>query len=252
MHRTGLRFLGEPESVEILDQTETKARWGGYALKWEDVASIRDFFFTYNEQFVRGAFKKTIQERGPQGNGAIKLLRQHNTQRAMAGRFTDLIEDDVGLRYEAETIETSVGKDLAVELREGTLHNMSINFDSIAEDYDKEANRFIVREAKLYEISPVLWGAYEDSTVENVRGLGEMASNLERMYRALENGRELLPHEIGQLTQMRAKLTEILNTDDSEPDESSLRSEAPQEQELEHAHAIDVRLSITERELDLI
>lgn len=252
MRRCGLRFLGEQESVNIMEMDDKKARWSGYALKWDDVANIRDFFFSYHEQFVRGAFKKTIEERGPQGNGAIKLLRQHDTRRSIAGRYTDLYEDDVGLRYEAETIETSVGMDLAVELREGTLHNMSINFDSIAEDYDKNNNRFIVKEARLYEISPVLFGAYEESTVENVRSFDSMAADLDRMMGALKRGRELLPHEIGQLTKMRAKLTEILNTDDSEPDETPLGSQAPQEEGLLHANDLDVRLSIAERALDLM
>ena len=133
---------------------------------------------------------------------------------AIAGRFTKLYEDETGLYYEAETIPTTVGRDLATELRSGVLHNMSIQFDALREEYDKEANTFTVLESRLFEISPVLWGAYENSTVANVRNASDIMPFLEHL-----TARELRPEHIGQLTLVRAKINEILNTDDSEPGE---------------------------------
>jgi hypothetical protein len=127
---------------------------------------------------------------------------------------------------------------------------MSIGFDSIEESYNKDANKFTVIEARLWEISPVLWGAYESSTVENVREMADIPAMLDRFYRALENGRELREEEVGQLTMIRARIGEILNTDSSEPvtplGETPEGATAP-----DHVKDLDLQLDMIERELGL-
>ena len=247
--RQGVRFVGEPITIgQSQEVEENRVRFGGYALKWDNIATIRDFFADYKEQFQRGAFAKTIKERGPAGNGAIKLLRQHNQRAAIAGRYNSLYEDDIGLAYEAETIDTSIGKDLAIEIRENTLHNMSIMFDAVVEEYDKDQNKYTVKEARLYEISPVLWGAYETSTIE-MRSWEDMAFNLDRLVTACRAGRRLEPAQIGQLTTIREKIGQILHTEDSEPGEPL--GAAPEEDDLDHAQDLELRLRFAEQELGL-
>lgn len=248
--RHGLRMTLPQDTVDIQELTDDTAKWSGYALKWEEEAEIRDFFFSYTETFAPGAFNKTVRERGPNGNGAIKLLRQHNSRQAMAGKYTNLFEDNIGLRYEAETINTSVGQDLREELRAGTLHNMSIGFDSIEETYNKDENKYTVLEARLWEISPVLWGAYSSSTVENVREIPDIPAMLDRFYRALEQGRELRDEEIGQLTLIRARIGEILNADSSEP-VTPLGQTPVGPEGSDHVKDLDLQLDMIERELGL-
>ena len=90
------------------------------------------------------------------------MFRQHDQKTHLPGKFLDLHEDDTGPAYTAKTIETRDGKDLAVEIREDVINAMSIGFDvpKDGDEYDKERNLFTVKRAKMWEASPVYWGAY--------------------------------------------------------------------------------------------
>ncbi len=225
--RSGLRFVREavperPVIVETEEKSDGTATFSGYLLRWGDIAEIRDFFGSYNEMFERGAFSKTFNERGPQGNNAIKLMRQHDQNNILAGKFTDLHEDETGAAFEARTIDTSVGRDLAVEIREGVMNTMSIGFDDLSpkENYEKERNLFTVSQAKMYEASPVYWPAYDSGTIDNFRSLDQLVPAFHRYMLIMEEGGTLSDEQCRQLGQMRARITQILaRSGDGQPDE---------------------------------
>ncbi len=222
--RIQCRFLSE-EPVQLEDvqtHSDDTVTFSGYLLKWGDVANIRDMFGEYTETFHRGSMEKSFKEYGPQGSRAIKLFRQHDNKVALAGTYTDLHEDDIGPAFSARTIPTTTGRDLAVEIREGEIQHMSIGFDPLREDYDKERSHFDVREARIWEASPVYWPAYSTGTIDQFRALERMPAMigmLERATQAIRDGEEIPAEMIGQITRVRGMLDEILGTLDGSHEE---------------------------------
>lgn len=215
--RRNLRFVAEPLAEQpVVAETEKKSdgrvRFSGYLLRWDDIADIYDFFGEYKETFSPGSFKRTFNNNGPKGNNAIKVLRQHEQRNGtfIPGKFTDLWEDTVGPAFEAETIPTPDGEAMGVELREGVINTMSIGFDSMREEYIKDENMFDVKEAKLYEASPVYWPAYQSATIDSVRSIDHMIPTLARFLTMLEAGATLTEEQIGQLNMIRARINSVL------------------------------------------
>ena len=76
----------------------------------------RDGEFT--EQFRRGAFDRTIRERGP---AKVKLLAEHQSRSLPIGRAVLLREDVGGLYGEFKVSKTRVGDDVLELIRDGAL-----------------------------------------------------------------------------------------------------------------------------------
>ncbi len=244
------------EAGEAEDGDDDSVEFEGYAIRWSDEAVI-GFFFRFRERFKRGAFKKTIRERGPGGNGQIKLLRQHNDRQSVAAKILELKEDATGLWFRARTIATSVGRDLAVELREGVVDTLSIGFDVVLEEIDRDQDPVLrtVIEARLYEISAVLWPAYAGATVEAVRALDALDEGaLEHFVMSLEaemrEGKVLSEANKERLIEARDRIQQVIDSaggdDEPEPDDP-LEGESERDATLE----VELELSLREREMQL-
>ena len=246
--RKGCRFqrevnLQDPLVYETTENDDGTVEFNGYLLKWEDKAEIRDFFGTYYEKFSRGAFEKTFRERGPQGNNAIKLLRQHEVSGGSfsAGKFLELYEDDTGPVFRAKTIPTQpTGTNLAIEIREGVINTMSIGFDPLAELYVKEENLYDVQEARMFEASPVYWPAYESATIDQYRSIEEIIPVWGRMMTVLENGGDLSSEQIGHLTKLRSRIGAVLDG----PPSPALDEETDEDSATVSDHARNVRVRL--------
>ena len=107
---------------------------------------------------MRGAFAKSIADRGPQSDakGKIMFLWQHEHTQPL-GRITTLIEDEKGLYFEAELDHVQEADRALAQLESGTLNQFSIGFSYVQDalTYDEEKDAYIVSEVKLYEISVV-------------------------------------------------------------------------------------------------
>lgn len=102
----------------------------------------------------RGSFRKSIQERGPEGKQLIKYLLDHDRTKAI-GKITKLEEDTKGLYFEAKIGTHSLGNDFIEMLKSDLINQASIGFKTIKEQFDqtKKANR--IKEVMLYEGSSV-------------------------------------------------------------------------------------------------
>lgn len=127
----------------------------GYAAVWGVVDS-------YGTVFVRGAFAKSIEERGPESSSKYKilLLWQHD-RRDPIGRITVLREDDYGLYFEAEIDEFPQGDRALTQVNSGTINQFSFGFNYVWDklDYNETLGVIEVREVELFEISPVTIGS---------------------------------------------------------------------------------------------
>lgn len=122
----------------------------GYAVIWGSVNSHR-------ERFIKGAFTKSIKERGPSSNSNFKIKFRDEHGRACS-LFVELEENEIGLRFKTKPLDNvQWSDDLLVQLKSGTINNFSIGFAYVWDkiEYDDANDIIIVHEAILFEISAV-------------------------------------------------------------------------------------------------
>lgn len=118
---------------------------------------------SYKDMVVRGAYAKTIAERGPKGTNEILHLLQHDASKPI-GKPQVLKEDSFGLYFETKIVGTTIGID-TLKLYEGGVYNQhSVGYRVIKSTYvenplDPDDYHFELNELKLYEGSTVAWGA---------------------------------------------------------------------------------------------
>lgn len=138
---------------------------------------------SYGDVVVEGAFSKTLNQGGRNGNG-IAMLWQHNSSEPI-GVWTSLIEDAKGLAVEGKLeIESEFGKRVYALMKMGALKGLSIGYNAIKWLYDKEKEIRDLLEIALWEISPVTFPANIGATITGVKSI-EQAKNLRELESAL-------------------------------------------------------------------
>lgn len=141
----------------------------GIVVPFDRVAKVSDGGKPYDEMFQKGAFTKTIQERGDR----VKLLSQHDARRNPLGRAVMLREDDAGLYGEFRVSRTAAGDEALELLRDGALDSFSVGFTPINH---RMSGRVTVRtEVGLREASLVTFPAYESALVGGIRSIGDLS-----------------------------------------------------------------------------
>lgn len=129
----------------------------------------------------KGAFTKTIQERGPKGKALIKYLLDHDRTKAVA-RITDLYEDSKGLRYEARIGTHSLGKDFMEMVDSGLINQHSFGFVTIKEMYDSQAKANRIKEVMMHEGSAIQFlGANPETTFIDLKSDKDAFEYLDRL-----------------------------------------------------------------------
>lgn len=169
------RRLTSPIELRAMQEGVDGLTVFGYAAKFntrsENLGSDECQFF---ETILPGAFDDVL-------NDDVRALFNHESDLILArsknGEGTLKIGvDAVGLWYEFEAPDTTVGRDLLVSLRRGDIDQSSFSF-SVSKDgqkwtetQDGEGPRIITRTiskvSRLYDVSPVTYPAYEDTEVD--------------------------------------------------------------------------------------
>jgi HK97 family phage prohead protease len=113
-----------------------------------------------------GAFTKTLRE----GRDRIKLLWQHDRDKPI-GLPIALAETSAGLEVTGRLSMTQQGREALMLMRDGVLDALSIGFDAIVEELQKDSRGNVTRilkEIKLWEISLVTWGADPNARILEV------------------------------------------------------------------------------------
>ena len=157
----------------------------GYGAVFNSPTRIDSWEGRFDEQFAPGAFRKTLREKTPKfqfDHGRHPLIGS-----VPIGVITEISEDERGLDVEAR-----LGKHLFIDfiqeaLETGAITGMSIRFSVVREEWrdamgqvvaaedveellwqgrrgDGEVLLRTILEAKLDEVGPVVWPAYEDTT----------------------------------------------------------------------------------------
>ena len=211
---------------EARTMEDSKAVISGYASIFDRSSQVLGGGFV--EQIKRGAFTKTLQERGTQtSRDDIKALFNHSTDLVLGSKRAGtlrLSEDSKGLHYEVDLdLDITHHRSAFKMIERGDVTNSSFGFDVIEERWSVSDNSSDpvmreVLETRLYEVSPTPFPAYEDSTVSTERsfkGLAEMSGlDLRTLIEANENGslKELLQNENEQVfnADARKRRLEIL------------------------------------------
>lgn len=143
----------------------------GYIARFNQRTDIEDWLGAYTEEIKRGAFAATLQARGP---GKIKMQFNHGNDPAVGaapiGVWTDLREDSKGLWGEGRLLDTWNAAPVRAGIEAGAIAGMSFKFKVVGENWRKaktngEVDHRQITEVNLYEAGPVVYPAYEGTSV---------------------------------------------------------------------------------------
>ena len=184
-----------------------------------------------NDVIRKGAFAKSISERGVNstGNRKIAHLRNHDWEHQI-GKITELFEDDYGLGFVSKMGNSTKGNDALLDYQDGILIEHSIGFNYIGdkmkyieESIYSDSGHYDINEVKLWEGSGVTFGANSLTPVIDVaKGLIDKDLTFKRINEltiilegALKNGKgtdnrlENIEQLFAQLKQLHLSLENI-------------------------------------------
>jgi HK97 family phage prohead protease len=177
----------------------------------------------------RGAFAKTIAEKGKQGSNRIKHLFQHSPDKVLSK--PDLQEDEKGLYFESKITKTTLGMDVLKLYEEGALDEHSIGFIPVKVVPSQEQEADILTEIDLWEGSTVTWGAQEMARVDG-KAQEYAAQKVDKLRKALKHG-SYSDQTFKQLEAWLNKLLEARTLPGEEPPTGTPEPETePQREEL--------------------
>ena len=189
----------------------------------------------------KGAFKKSLQERGASSTGRKIAHLRHHDWTMQIGDFKELYETDEYLIGVSKLARNQHGQDAQVDYEDGLIREHSIGFNYIADkikfvedsEFNKEGH-FEVTEVKLYEGSAVLFGANEftptlekGATKQDV--IAVLNEEMELLIGAIKNGKgsdERLENIELRFKILQRKYNELINY---EPFEKPNTHEKPEQ-----------------------
>jgi hypothetical protein len=187
----------------------------------------------------RGAFKKTLKERGPESDRPrIKHLFMHDAWQIL-GTPQVLKEDKKGLYFETQIVDTTLGKDALKLYEAGAISEHSIGYDAVKSEYDPSQKTpygpaRILSEVRLWEGSAVTWGMNSDTLVVGIKsGIPDkqlLLKTLDTLQSVLKHGHLSSDEICEQLelwaVQLKSFITALDQTE--EPDTSTQQIDEPQ------------------------
>lgn len=154
-------------------------RLAGYAAVFNDSSLPLPF----KESIAPGAFRKTLTE-----TPDVRLLVNHEglpLARTKNGTL-QLIEDDRGLRFEADLADTQEARDIYELVKRGDVDQMSFAFRVIRQKWSEDKSRRILTEVSLADgdVSVVTYPAYPTTSVE-------AREHIQAAIEAIREGREI-------------------------------------------------------------
>src|SRR5699024_8525434 len=174
--------------IEIREDEEGNRTISGYAVKWEMKSHVLGYFMKFREQFKKGAFAESLKD------GDQRFLWSHDMSQVLGrtkNKTLRLEEDDIGLRFELDLPNTTLGNDTYETIKRGDVDGVSFGFnnpDDHIEEFDDDIPLRTIKKANLIEVSAVAFPAYPDSEVA-ARGYDRMKEYDEEMKKYKEEKR---------------------------------------------------------------
>jgi HK97 family phage prohead protease len=133
--------------------------FSGYASVFGEVDLGRD-------SVERGAFRKSLTERGPEG---VRMLFQHDPSEPI-GAWKTIREDGRGLYVEGQLSDgVARAREVHQLLKNAALDGLSIGFRTVRAKTDAKSGVRRILEADLWEISVVTFPMLPSARVQNVK-----------------------------------------------------------------------------------
>jgi HK97 family phage prohead protease len=143
----------------LTDIDDARGTFAGYA-------SIFDVVDSYGDVVVRGAFKKTLREKKQ-----FPILWSHSIMEPLGVIRGQ--EDERGLAIEGElNLDVQRGREIRSLMKQGAVNGLSIGYEVVKEGEDAETRARLLKEIKLWEISPCVFQACPDALVGEVKANG--------------------------------------------------------------------------------
>lgn len=184
-------------AFELKDLDSEKRQVAVYLSKFDIIDSDSDII-------RRGAFTKSIQERGPNSgsNRQIAFLRWHDWEKPI-GKFLDLQEDEKGLFAVGQLGNSTIGNDAWNDYADGIIREHSIGFKYISDKMkwiedptQPNGGYWNITELMLFEGSAVTFGANEYTNVVDVMKsenkinyVEKISVEIDTLIKALSNGK---------------------------------------------------------------
>ena len=148
------------------DETRDGLTLEGYAAVFDSPTRIDSWEGRFDETIAPGAFAKTIRETTP-------VLQFDHGQHPLIGSIPigtvkRLKEDDRGLYVEARMSDNWLIQPVRDAIEGGGITGMSFRFSVVREEWDEtrsDAPLRTLKELRVAELGPVVWPAYEATSV---------------------------------------------------------------------------------------
>lgn len=153
---------------ELRAESDAARKVTGYAALFGVKTKIRMWGgYSFEEWLNRGAFSSSLKS-----GRDVRYLAEHRydllLSRVSAGTLT-LLEDDKGLRFDADLPDTTAGRDTYEQIRNGNYSGMSFGFKTVKNRAEYDDRGRLVRiqhdEVDLGEISVTSMPAYPKTSV---------------------------------------------------------------------------------------
>lgn len=172
----------------------------------------------HDDAFVQGAFEETIRERGPDADQQrIKHLNQHHHDQPL-GMPSVLKEDDFGLYFETDIIDTRLGEDV-LKMYQAGLFEHSVGFRRLGEE-EREDGVTLITKTMLFEGSNVTWGANSQTPFTGFKSVAQaqdaLMEHVRRMQSVLKEGlTDSVAHQLEiAMAQLEAKVQALQEKQD--------------------------------------
>lgn len=179
----------------------------GYAAVFDKPTRIESWEGEFDEQIARGAFKRTLNARKP------VLQFDHGmdarTGSVPIGAIEDIREDTQGLFVRARLFDNDLVEPIRQAIAGGAIDGMSFRFRVNDDQWTKrkdDVDLRTIREVELYELGPVVFPAYESTTV-GVRSLLAVLDG---------EGRQALVRDLAAELRITPELIEPVHVDTSD------------------------------------
>lgn len=158
--------------VRMMEDESKPGKIRGYAARFN---AMSEPMWGFRERILPGAFAGVLKD-------DVRALFNHSPDSVLGRTASGTLrigEDDQGLWYEIDLPDTTLGRDLAELVRRGDVSQSSFGFTVLDDERkieDGEYVRVIKAVKRLYDVSPVTYPAYTQTTAK-VRSWAQGTTN---------------------------------------------------------------------------
>lgn len=183
--------------AEVRAKDEEGMMVTGYALKFEKPTQIGSDKWGWIEKISRKAMETAkLNDVILSFNHSFSSVLSRTTNKSLV-----LSVDDVGLKFEAEIVDTSYGKDVYKLIKEGLINRMSFYVEVLKSEWKidekgKELDqRTITSFGRFYDIAAVTFPAYDDTIISARSDLVVIDADVRTHFEKREYERQIVELE---------------------------------------------------------